>query len=76
MTLRKLLSQPLPSPPEQAQGSIVDQALAIPQLAPLRLFLENFRDLQPWWPVLVPLLLWVGLRTYRRERAAALAREP
>ncbi|MBK9940287.1 MAG: hypothetical protein IPP13_01510 [Kouleothrix sp.] len=70
MTLRKLLSQPLPTPTEGASGSLVEQALALPQLVPIRLFWDNFRELRPWWPVLVPLLLWVGLRTYRNERAA------
>ena len=75
MALRKLLSQPLPSPPDPGQSSLAEQALAMPQLAPLRLFWDNFRDLQPWWPVLVPLLLWVGVRAYRRERAAIAAGE-
>ena len=68
MALRKLVS--LPTPPDEASGPIAGQLLAMPQLAPLRLFWDNFRDLQPWWPVLVPLLVWVGVRAYRRERAA------
>lgn len=73
MTLRKLLSQPLPAPPEGGEGSIVEQALALPQLAPFRLFWEAMRELRPWWPVLIPLLLWAGLRAYRSERAALRA---
>jgi hypothetical protein len=40
--------------------------------------LTRFRDdllvLRPWWPVLIPALLWLGWSTYRRERAAVLRR--
>ena len=75
MALRKLISLPLPAPPEQASGSIVEQVLATPQLAAARLFWDAFREMQPWWPVLIPLLLWVGVRTYRKERAALRAGE-
>ena len=70
MALRKLIGQQLPEPPTGAGGSIVEQILAVPQLGAARLFWDSFRDLQPWWPVLVPLLVWVGVSTYRKERAA------
>ncbi len=72
MTLRKLIARPLPEPPAEspAQLSFVEQALALPQLVPLRLFWDNLQELRPWWPVLLPLLLWVAVRTYRRERQA------
>jgi len=75
MALRKLLSRGLPEPPAETPGprAMIAQALDLPLLAPMRLFWENLRDLRPWWPVLLPLLLWVGWRTYRRERAAVLA---
>jgi hypothetical protein len=74
MALRKLLTRPLPELPEEAPGlrSIVEQILATPQLAPLRVVWYNWRDLQPWWPVLLPLLIWVFVRTYQRERAKIL----
>ncbi|MBU6335428.1 MAG: hypothetical protein KGS47_13650 [Chloroflexi bacterium] len=40
--------------------------------------LTRFRDdllmLRPWWPLLIPVLLWLGWHTYRRERAAVLRR--
>lgn len=77
MALRKLLSLRLPQPPDEAPGvrSIVDEALAVPQLVSARLFAENVVALRPWWPVLLPLLAWVGWRTYRSERAAVLARQ-
>ena len=75
MALRKLLSRPLPEMPSEAPGirSVAEQALATPQLVPVRLFWENLRALQPWWPVLAPLLLWYFVRTYQRERAKYLA---
>ena len=72
MTLRKLLTRPLPGPPEEVPGklALLEQALDMPQLMPIRLFWDNLRELRPWWPILIPILLWVAVRTYRRERAA------
>ena len=72
MTLRKLLTRPLPAPPSEAPtaNSLVEQFLGLPPLVPLRLFWDSFLELRPWWPVLIPALLWVGIRAYRRERAA------
>ena len=77
MTLRKLITKPLPEPPEEETvgSSLIAQALAMPPLVPVRLFWDNLRALQPWWPVLLPLMLWIGVRTYRRERAAVRAGE-
>ena len=70
--LRKLISTPLPEPPEEDTfgSSLIAQALAMPQLIPMRLSWDNLRELRPWWPVLLPLMLWVGVRTYQREREA------
>lgn len=75
MALSKLLARRLPEPPAEAPGvqGIIAQALAMPQLVPLREFWQNLAGLRPWWPVLLPLLLWIGWRTYRRERAEVLA---
>lgn len=70
MALRKIITKPLPAPPAQDQASLVDQVLAAPQMTAVRMFWNSFRDLQPWWPVLIPLLLWVGVRTYQKERTA------
>jgi hypothetical protein len=74
MALRKLLLRPLPEVPPEPPGprSLIEQALASASIAPLRLFWEQLAELRPWWPVLLPLLLWVGWRTYQRERAAIL----
>ena len=77
MTIRKLLTRPLPEPPAEASASqsLIQGALDMPQLLPARLFWDNLSELRPWWPVLLPLMLWVGVRTYRRERAALRAGE-
>ncbi len=74
MTLRKLLSQGLAEPPTEATSlrDTLTQALELPPLLPLRLFWENLNTMRPWWPVLFPLLLWVGWRSYQKERARVL----
>jgi hypothetical protein len=74
MTLRKLLREGLPEPPEEAPGlrTIVLTALDSPLLAPMRIFWDNLNALRPLWPVLLPLLAWVGWRAYQRERADVL----
>jgi hypothetical protein len=75
MAIRRLLSRPLPQPPEDMSGvgGIVQQAIAASPLAPVRAFWDSLRELESWWPLLIPLLLWVFWRTYRRERAAMRA---
>jgi hypothetical protein len=75
MALRKLLMRPLPEPPEQAPGwkELVDQTLSAPMFQPARLFILVLNDMRPWWPVLLPLLLWVFWSKYRGERARFLA---
>lgn len=52
------------------QLALLDQALALPELAPFRLFWQNLNAMRPWWPILLPLLAWAGWRAYRRELAA------
>jgi hypothetical protein len=76
MALRKLLARGLPEPPAAAPGpaDLLAEILNLPLLAPVRLFWEALDDMRPWWPILLPLLAWVGWRTYRRERASVLAR--
>jgi hypothetical protein len=74
MAIRRLLSR---TPPEAAEPpadrrTLLDQAVDNPLLAPVRLFWEQLNESRAWWPVLVPALLWVGWRTYRRERAAVV----
>ena len=74
--LRRLLTRGLPEPPDAAPGpaEMLTQILDLPLLAPVRIFWENLNEMRPWWPILLPLLAWVGWRTYRRERARVLAR--
>ena len=73
--LRRLVSRRLPEPPEAAPGirSIAEQAIAASPLARVPAFWDTLRELEDWWPVLIPLLAWVFWRTYKRERAALLA---
>ena len=76
MALRRLFSRSLPDSPPAAPGrlALVRQVVDMPMLVPFREFWEQLEAFRPWWPVLLPLLAWVGWRAYQRERAA-LARE-
>lgn len=76
MALRKLLSRGLPEVPSKEATdvpSLLAQAMDILPIAPVRLFWDSLSELRPWWPVLLPLLAWIGWRTYQRERAAVLS---
>jgi hypothetical protein len=76
MALRKLLSRGLPEVPAKEETdlrSLLAQSLDILPIAPVRTFWDSFSELRPWWPVLVPLLAWIGWRTYQRERAAVVS---
>ena len=48
----------------------IDQAIAASPLAPARAFWVALRELEDWWPLLIPVLLWMFWRTYKSERAA------
>lgn len=74
MALRKLLSQGLAEPPTEATSlrDTITQVLELPPVLPIRLFWDNLIAMRPWWPVLLPLLAWIGWRTYRNERARVL----
>ena len=73
--LRKLAAGGLSKLPEAAAnpGVAIEQAIAASPLAPVQAFWASLREMQAWWPVLIPLLLWVFWRTYQRERAALRA---
>jgi hypothetical protein len=72
--LRRLVARPLPEPPEAAgPRAIIEQAIAGSPLAPARAFWDSLRELEDWWAILIPVLIWVFWRTYKRERALALA---
>jgi hypothetical protein len=72
MALRKLASRLRPSLLQAVSSprAAIDQAIAASPLAPARAFWDALRELEDWWPLLIPLLLWVFWRTYQRERAA------
>jgi hypothetical protein len=73
--LRKLAAGGLPKLPEVAAnpGAAIEQAIATSPLAPVQAFWASLREMRAWWPLLIPLLLWVFWRTYQRERANVLA---
>ena len=68
MTIRKLLTKGLPDPAEVDNRPVAEQILDSPLLAPARLAWAAFMDLRPYWPIVIPYLLMVGVRAYRRER--------
>ena len=76
--LRKLIPGGLARLPQAVSNprAAINQAIAASPLAPARAFWDALIELEDWWPVLLPLLLWVFWRTYQRERAAlGVARE-
>jgi hypothetical protein len=70
--LRKLVAGGLSRMPQAVSNprDAIDQAIAASPLAPARAFWDALRELEDWWPLLLPILVWVFLRTYQRERAA------
>jgi hypothetical protein len=70
--LRKLIPGGFSRLPQALSNprAAIDQAIAASPLAPARAFWNALRELEDWWPLLIPLLLWIFWRTYQRERAA------
>jgi len=70
--LRRLLPESISRLPQAVSNprAAVDQAIAASPLAPARVFWDSLREMEDWWPLLIPMLLWVFWRTYQRERAA------
>ncbi len=71
--------EPAPTPAPVTQASFRDQSLdlmlgrfGLPGVL-VRQALADFKDLRPWWPILIPVLLYIAVTTYRRERAEVLA---
>jgi hypothetical protein len=73
--LRKLAADGISRLPKAATNprAAIDQAIAASPLAPARAFWDALREMEDWWPLLIPLLLWIFWRTYRRERASLRA---
>ena len=68
MSIQTILRRGIPDPVEVEGRSVVEQAWTSPLFAPLRLFWVTLEAFRPWWPVLLPLLAVLGLRTYQHER--------
>jgi hypothetical protein len=72
---KRVAPRQLPPPPPQPAPnfkSIAQQQLAqVPQLRGVQMFWQNLQDFGDW-RLLLPLLLWVGWRTYRTERRKVL----
>jgi hypothetical protein len=61
-----------PEQPADVRSSVLaalDEKLDhLPFMATIRTFWRNFQEMRDWWPVLIPLMVWVGWRTYHAER--------
>ncbi len=69
MALRSILKRGLPQPPEDGESlSLTDQILQHPLMIPVRLYWANLKAMEAWWPILIPVLLWVAYRRYAEER--------
>lgn len=66
----KLDTQPdkKPGQPQQVRESIQHRLEDLPFAGEVQFFWHNLQEMRPWWPILLPLLAWVGWRTYRAER--------
>lgn len=60
---------PPPPPSDQRLHNLMYQALErIPYYHQVRIFWHDLWDMRALWPVLLPLLGWIGWRTYRAEQ--------
>lgn len=67
--IRKKPEPPPAAPP--AKPHPLDRALSrlgLPGVL-IRQALADFQELRPWWPILIPAIVIVAVRTYRSERA-------
>lgn len=72
--LRRFRKAPEPAPPPPPPSGPFDSlvvALGLP-VTIARQFWLDFLKLRPWWPILIPIMIWVARRTYQRERALFL----
>jgi hypothetical protein len=62
----------LPAQPADVRSNVLaaldDKLDHLPFVAAIRTFWRNFQEMRDWWPVLIPLMIWVGWRTYHAER--------
>jgi hypothetical protein len=66
-----------PEAPEQRSryGVLQDMVVERLRLRRAQAFANDLLSLEDYWPVLIPLLAWVGWRTYRRERRTFLSEQ-
>lgn len=69
---RNAVNRREPPPPAEAPATFREQVDAFlarfPVLTRSRIFWNDVNDSRAWWPVLLPLLAWIGWRHYRHER--------
>lgn len=53
---------------EQARKQALERLDALPYVKALRSFWSDLNAMREWWPVLIPLLTFIGWRTYQNER--------
>ncbi len=75
--IRRATPTPPPAPPTAppTQLGMIEQTLTrfgLPGVL-ITKAIEDFQSLRPWWPILIPILLWEARKTYIRERRAVLA---
>ncbi len=51
-----------------------DAVNRLPYVPQLRIFANDLRETREWWPLVLPVLLFIGWRNYRRERREHLRR--
>ncbi|MCG8346723.1 MAG: hypothetical protein MI924_02945 [Chloroflexales bacterium] len=59
---------PPPSPTDRVNDMLQNAIERIPYLHQLRIFWRDLESERDWWPILIPVLAWIGWRTYRNER--------
>jgi hypothetical protein len=52
--------------------ALQQQMVNMPLLKQAQQYWQRLQEMHDWWPLLLPLLAWVGWRTYRKERAQVL----
>lgn len=53
-------------------AALQQQMINMPLLRHAQQFWRTLHEMHDWWPLLLPLLAWVGWRTYRKERTHVL----
>lgn len=70
--LRKVRNQLSGATPAAGPLDIVLQRMGLPGVITRQIIID-FQELRPYWPILIPLMIIVAVRSYRRERAIILA---